>query len=413
MVSTVVMPQFYETMQAGRVIRWLKKEGDEVEKGKPIVEVETEKTTVQIEAPVTGSLAKIFVAEGDDIPILQTIALIATAEDGPLSADALSEETYSAQSPRKLERTGTPVEELFEERERDVRTPTVSPVSPLAKKLAQQHGIDIQKVRGTGPGGRIVKDDVMKAIEDAGSTTGFEEEPARKKSIPMTRMRKMIAERMSYSARTIPQVTLSTEVDVSEVVKLREKLLSGFESEFGVRISYTDILVKAVASMLRQETVFNSRLEDDHIVLREDINIGIAVSVDEGLVVPVLRNADRKTLGEIAVSAKQLIERANQGTLSSSEATGGTFTITNLGLYDVDIFTPLVNPPETAILGVGTVRDKPVVIDGQVVVRPIAFLSLSFDHRVIDGALAAQFLRGIKQMIESPSFAERLEHRET
>jgi len=401
LVVRVVMPQFYETMQTGKIIKWLKKEGEKTEKGKPIVEVETEKVAVEIEAPENGLLTRTLAKEGDDIPILQTIAIIATPEEESLDIDSLIKEMGpTARVGKKIEEVGKPKEEAFEELEKPI---VRAPISPVARKLAQEHGIDVAKIRGSGPGGRIVKEDVMKAIEVATAAVPSPPELMRAKLIPMSKMRKVIAERMSYSARTAPQVTVTTEVDMSELVKLREKLLSDFERTIGVRMSYTDILIKVVAMALREEPVFNSKLEGDQIGLIEDVNIGVAVEVAEGLIVPVVRNADKKTLVEIAKSTKQLIERAKEGKLSSSEMSGGTFTITNLGLYGVEAFTPLVNPPETAILGVGRIADKPVVIGGQITIRPVAFLSLSFDHRVIDGALAARFLQRLKQIIENPA----------
>jgi len=401
MVVKVVMPQFYETMQTGKILRWLKKEGEKTEKGRPIVEVETEKVAVEIEAPQDGLLAKILAKEGDDIPILQTIAIIATPEEESLDIDSLIEEIgLTARVEEKIEKVEKPKERVFEELEKTVAR---APISPVARKLAQEQGIDVAKIIGSGPGGRIVKEDVMKAIEEARTAIPPALEPMRAKLMPMSKMRKTIAERMSYSARTAPQVTITSEVDMSEVVKLREKLLPDFERTIGVHISYTDMLIKVVAMALRDEPIFNSRLEGDQIRLMEDINVGVAVEVEEGLIVPVVRNADKKTLVEITKSTKQLIERAKEGKLSSSEVSGGTFTITNLGSYGVETFTPLVNPPETAILGVGTIADKPVVIGGQITVRPVAFLSLSFDHRVIDGASAARFLQRLKQIIENPA----------
>lgn len=394
----VVMPQFYETMQTGKIIRWLKKEGEKIEKGKPILEVETEKVAVEIEAPENGILGRILAKEGDDIPILQTIAVIATPGEESLDIDSLSEEMGPTARVEQIEEVGKPKEEVFEELEEPI---VRVPISPVARKLAQEHGINVAKIRGSGPGGRIVKEDVMKAIEEARAGVPLLPEPMPAKLIPMSKMRKTIAERMSYSARTAPQVTVTAEVDMSEVAKLREKLLPNFERTIGVHMSYTDILIKIVAMALREEPIFNSRLEGDQIRLMEDINVGVAVEVEEGLIVPVVRNADKKTLVEITKSTKQLIERAKEGKLSSSEVSGGTFTITNLGSYGVGTFTPLINPPETAILGVGRIADKPVVIDGQITIRPVAFLSLSFDHRVIDGALAARFLQRLKQIIET------------
>lgn len=398
MAVKVVMPQFYETMQAGKIASWLKKEGDKVEKGSPIVEVETDKATVEIEAPENGVLTKILAEEGMDVPVLQVIAVITMPEES-LDLDSLMRKTASGVSQR-IEEVGKPNAQASEQLEK----PAVrAPISPLARKLAREHGIDVTKVRGSGPGGRITREDVMEQTKERTATAHLAPKLEHARLIPISKMRKAIAEQMAYSARTAPQVTLTTEVDVSRVVRLREKLLPDLDAAIGVRLSYTEILVKVVAMALRQQPIFNSRLDGDLIRLIDEINIGVAVEVEEGLIVPVVHDADKKTLSEIAKSTKQLIDGAREGKLASSELTGSTFTITNLGSYGVDVFTPLINPPETAILGVGRILEKPVVSNGEVKIRPMMYLSLSFDHRVIDGALAARFLQTIRQALEDPA----------
>ena len=397
MAVKVVMPQFDETMRSGKIIAWMKKEGERVDKDKPIVQVETEKLTVEIEAHENGILAKILAKEGDEIPILQTIAIITMPEES-LEVDSLSREIGFPQAERKTEEPQEARTDMLEEPE---KVNARLPISPLARKLAREHGIDLAKIKGSGPGGRISREDVMREIGEGPTTAPTELQHA--KVIQISKMRKAIAERMSYSAKTAPQVTVTVEADMSEIVRLRERILPDIEAETGIRLSYTDLLVKAAAVALRQEPILNSRLDGDLIRLIEQINIGVAVEVPEGLIVPVVRDADKKTLAQIARSTKQLIDGARDGKLSSSELTGGTFTITNLGPYGVDVFTPLINPPETAILGVGKIADKPVVLDGKVDIRPTMYLSLSFDHRVIDGALAARFLQRMTQILEHPS----------
>jgi len=400
----VVMPQFEETMRSGKIISWLKKQGDKVDKGKPIVQVETQKLTAEIEAPENGVLAKILANEGDEIPVLQTIAIIATPEELP-NVDSLSGELLSA----------APATEEIEELRKPTRgvsdvlgKPSARvPISPLARKLAREHGIDLTKIKGSGLGGRITKEDVMREITRGIAAARLHPEVGQGKVILMSKMRKAIAQRMSSSAKTAPQVTVTTEVDMSEVVRLRESLLPELETEIGVRLSYTDMLVKVLAIALREHPIFNSRLDGDLIRLIEEINIGVAVEVEEGLVVPVVRDADKKTLAEVAKSTKQLVDGARDGKLSSSELTGSTFTISNLGSYGVDAFTPLINPPETAILGVGRIVDKPIACNGEVKIKPMTCLSLSFDHRVIDGALAAKFLQKIREILEAPSVLAR------
>jgi pyruvate dehydrogenase E2 component (dihydrolipoamide acetyltransferase) len=394
----VVMPQFYETMQAGKIAGWLKKEGDRVEKGSPIVEVETDKATVEIEAPENGVLAKILAEEGIDVPVLQIIAVITMPEE-TLDLDSLMRQTASGVSPTIEE-----VEKPIAQGSGQLEKPAIrGPISPLARKLAREHGIDVTKIRGSGPGGRITREDVMEQTKERTAAAHLAPRLKHARLIPISKMRKAIAEQMSYSARTAPQVTLTTEVDVSEVVRLRERLLPDLDAAIGVRLSYTEILVKVVAMALRQQPICNSRLDGDMIRLIDEINVGVAVEVEEGLIVPVVHDADKKTLSEIAKSTKLLIDGAREGKLSASQLTGSTFTITNLGPYGVDAFTPLINPPETAILGVGRILEKPVVSNGEVKIRPMMYLSLSFDHRVIDGALAARFLQTIRQALEDPS----------
>jgi len=370
------MPRLSLTMKEGTVIQWFKKEGDMVKKGEPLVEVLSEKATYEVEAPASGVLRKILAPEGTDVPVAETLGIIAAPDEelpeieAVAAAPRMEAEEAVAMPERK------PVERI---KERVI-------ASPAAKRLAREHGIDLTQVRGTGPEGRIVEEDVRNLIEEVKVM------PRVREVIPLTGIKKTAAERVSLSARTAPQSTITMEVDMSNAVKLREK----------VHVSYTDMLVRAVAKALAEYPIINSTLENEKIKIFADINVGVAVATDRGLIVPVIYNADRKTLEEIASVLKKLVEKAKQGRLTKEELTGGTFTITNLGMYEVDVFTPIVNPPETAILGVGRVVERPVVVDKQIVVRPVMQLSLTFDHRVVDGAPAAQFLQKVKQIMESP-----------
>ena len=376
MATKILMPKLSLTMKEGTVSEWFKKEGDMVEKGEPLVEVLSEKATYDVEAPASGVLRKILAPEGTDVPVAGTLGII-TAPD-----EELPEIETVAAAPKI-------------EAEEAVAVPEKKPVerikeriiaSPAAKRLARENGIDLNQVRGTGPEGRIVEEDVMSLIEEVKVM------PQVREVIPLTGIKKTAAERVSLSARTAPQSTISMEVDMSNAVKLREK----------IHVSYTDMLVKAVVKALAEHPLINSALENEKIKIFADINVGVAVATERGLTVPVIYNSDRKTLEKIASVSKELIEKTKQGRLTKEELTGGTFTITNLGMYEVDIFTPIVNPPETAILGVGRVVERPVVVDGQIVARPMMQLSLTFDHRVVDGAPAAEFLRKVKQVMESP-----------
>jgi len=355
------MPKLSLTMKKGTVIEWFKREGDTVEKGEPLVEVLTEKVTYDIEAPSSGVLRKILVEEGVDVPVAGVLAVIT----------ALDEELP------EVEVTAEPSLERVEER---------IMASPAAKRLAKEYDVDLAQVRGTGPEGRIVEEDIRRYVEEKEIT------PKIREVIPLTGIRKTAAERVSLSARTAPHTTLNMEVGMSKATKLREE----------IQVSYTDMVAKAVAKALVEHPIMNSTLEDEQIKVFHDINIGVAVATEKGLIVPVIHNTDRKSLKEIALKLKELAEKARQGKLTKDELTGGTFTITNLGMYGVDTFTPIINPPETAILGVGRLTEKPVVENKKIVIKPLMNLSLSFDHRVVDGAPAAQFLQKIKKILENP-----------
>jgi len=361
LVTKVMMPRLSLTMTEGTVVQWFKKEGERVEKGEPVVEVLSDKVTYEVEAPASGVVLKILAEEGVDVPVAETLAII-TAPD-----EELPEVEVVAEAP--VER----VEERIL-------------ASPAAKRLAREYDVNLARVTGTGPEGRIVEEDVKRFVE------GAKVAPRVREVVPLTGIRKTAAERVSLSARTAPHSTITMEVDMSNTAKLREKF----------KVSYTDILIKAVAKALTDHPVMNSTLKKDQIKIFEDVNIGVAVGTEKGLVVPVIRNADKKEVEEISSTLKKLVEKAREGKLTRKEMSGGTFTITNLGMFGVDVFTPIINPPETAILGVGRVVEKAVVVDKEIVVKPVMQLSLSFDHRVVDGVPAAYFLQKTKQILESP-----------
>uniref|UniRef100_A0A7J3SKX1 2-oxo acid dehydrogenase subunit E2 n=1 Tax=Fervidicoccus fontis TaxID=683846 RepID=A0A7J3SKX1_9CREN len=379
MVTKVVMPKYGWTMTEGKVLKWLKKEGELVKKGEPLFEMESEKTVTQVEAEASGILRKILVQEGTVVPVGETIAILTEPGEELPSSDTLKQ--------------------MVEEKPQIVEEEKIK-ISPAARKLAEEHGIDITKIKGTGPDGRIVKEDILRVIESEKEVVKVSSLPA--KIIPLEGMRKIIAERMALSARTTARVLLTIDVDMSEVSKLRQSLLEDVEKKWGVRLTYTDILVKAVAKALEEHPIVNSILVEDKIHVMESINIGVAVALKDGLIVPVVREANKKSLIEIALQLKELIEKARQGKLSTEEATGGTFTISNLGMYGVGVQMQIINPPEVAILGVGAITDKPVVINGQISIRPMMTLSLVFDHRALDGAPAAEFLVTLKRILENP-----------
>jgi pyruvate dehydrogenase E2 component (dihydrolipoamide acetyltransferase) len=357
-------------MKEGTVGKWYKKEGDTVEKGEPIAEIVSEKATYDMEAPASGIVRKILVEEGVDAPVNAVIAVIT------LPNETFSEAEIQTEAAQTVE----------------VESETRVLASPAAKRLAREHGIDLSTVKGSGPEGRIVEDDVTLFIEARSEAL-----PKVKEIVPLSGFRKTSAERLSMSFKTAPHSTVVMEVDVSKAAKLHERL----------QVSYTTVVVKAAASALTEIPIINSTLEGDRIKIFGDVNVGVAVATENGLVVPVIRNADRKTLKEIDATVAELTEKAKQAKLSKEEVTGGTFTITNLGMYGVDFFIPIINPPEAAILAVGRIVEKPVSIDGQVEIKPMVMLSLAYDHRIIDGVPAAQFLQNIKKKIEETSGLEQ------
>jgi len=365
LVTKVLMPRLSLTMKEGTVVQWFKKEGDTINKGEPLVEVLTEKVTYDIEAPVAGILRKILALEGAEVSVAEVLGVV-TAPDEQFIEEIIAE---------------TPTKEAEKIEERIL-------ASPAAKRLAKEYGIDITQVKGSGPEGRIVEEDVKKFAEE--SKVG----PTVREVIPLIGIRKTAAERVTLSAKTAPHSTITMEVDMTNATKLREE----------EQVSYTDILVKAVAKALTEHSIVNSTLIGEQIKIFEDINIGVAVATEKGLVVPVIHNTDKKSLKEVASTLNDLVEKARASKLSKEELTGGTFTITNLGMFGVEIFTPIINPPETAILGVGKVVEKPVIVNNEIVIKPMMYLSLSYDHRVIDGAPAAQFLQKIKQLLENLNF---------
>ena len=384
MVVEVVMPKLGITMESGTVVKWYKKEGDKVEKGEPLVEIIGEKVTYDLEAPASGVLRKIIGREETEVPVSQIIGFIGKPDE-PLP---------EVEIPVKVEVKPLPQVEVSAKVEirEEIRA------SPLAKRIAKEQGIDLRQVVGTGPGGRITEEDVRKFSEK-----GVVRELKVKQVIPLIGVRKTIADRMTLSARTSPRITLMVEVDASEMIRLRSQM-KDFE---GADVSLTDMLVKAAAAALENDPIINSTLENGQIKIFEDVNVGIAIAREGALVVPVIHNANRKPLTEIAAISRTLIDKARKGTLSKEEIWGGTFTITNLGISGVDSFTPLINPPECAILGVGRIAERPVVSEGRIVPKPTVILSLSFDHRITDGVPAAQFLQRLKELLERPGLKEK------
>jgi len=383
MATAINMPKMGLSMKTGTVGKWLKNEGDAVKKGEPIVEVMTEKINNKVEAPADGILLKIVAPKGTKLPVGGLMGVIGEAgEDiSAILAAGPSVVAEGSAAPASQPAAGQKVK-----------------ISPAAKKLAEENGIDYTRITGTGPEGRITKEDVEKAIAEG--VPGADDRPTLE-VIPYEGMRKAIGDNMAHSWSIAPKVTHHVSVDITNLLALRKTLNNGVKDKD--KVSITDLLVKAVARALEIKPNINVTLDGDEIKVLKDINIGVAVALDDGLIVPVVRDANKKSLAEVSKEVKDLAKRARKNKLDPDEMGGGTFTITNVGAWgSVDWFTPIINQPESAILGVGRTVERPVVVDGQIVVRPMMGLSLSFDHRVIDGAPAAEFLAVLLGLIEQP-----------
>jgi pyruvate dehydrogenase E2 component (dihydrolipoamide acetyltransferase) len=441
MAQEIVLPQWGMEMQDATIVKWLKQEGDPIREGEPLVELETAKIETEMESTASGVLAHILVPEGATVPIRTVLAIIATpGEQVPRPPGAVLSGTAapttapatpspgSAAPPRlaaqgapqvvpaarrlaqergidlsQVQGTGPGGRILLEDVRRAIDGRTAAPpapaevsvqVTPVARRLAQQHGIDLAQVHGTGPRGRILSEDVERAMAAQAQPTG---QPA--SVVPIKGMRQAIATRMLQSLQTMAQVTLTTEVDVTDAMQLREGLARQWQDG---GLSPLHLVIKASARALREHPRMNAIQKEHEVELMQEINIGVAVSLQEGLIVPTIRRADAKHLAEIARESRDLANKAREGKASYDEVTGGTFTITNLGSYGIDAFTPIINSPQVGILGVGRVVEKPVVYQGEITKRSMMFLSLTFDHRVVDGAPAAEFLRTVKDHLEDP-----------
>jgi len=393
MALEIILPKIDEAMTEGTIVEWKKKEGDRVEKGDILYILETEKVTWEVEAPGSGILSKVIANEGDVVAVGTIVAFILQpGEKTPEISTKVRQETKEAIAPaEKVEVTEKPeaIEEAIKIK-----------ASPLAKRIAKEHGIDLSLVKGTDPSGRISKEDVIQAIEEAENikVTPAEQEEV----IPMSTMRKTIAQRMTESFQSAPHFYLSVEADVRELVQVRENLMPSIEKLTGLRLTYTDLLLKITARALAEYPEINVTWTGDGIKHRSDINLGLAIAVEDGLIVAVIRQANTKSLTEITTIRDDLAQRAAQGKIRLDEMRNGSLTLTNLGMFGIDQFNAIINPPESCILAVGRIMDKPVVDNGQVVIRPRMNLTLSIDHRVLDGVSGSRFLQRIKELIEQP-----------
>jgi pyruvate dehydrogenase E2 component (dihydrolipoamide acetyltransferase) len=415
MAEKIIMPKLGLTMEEGVINKWLVKEGDQVEKGDALFEVATDKVNMEVESTANGVVLKIIAAEGETIPITQTVAYVGKP------GEVIEEKEESVPAPQKTEEK--PVSVQIEEKKATIDLETAGErikASPLARRLASEYGLDLSKIQGTGPGGRIVKEDIEKAYQQKEIIAPQKEEKPKaepvvmvketlipgeglpKEVIPLTRMRKIIAERMHSSMQNKPHFYLQMEVLADELVKLRGRMLPLIEKTTGLRISYNDILIKIVAQSLEKFPTINAYFLDNGIQMNPAVNIGVAVALEDGLIVPVVKNANLKGLSQIVVETNDLSKRARESKLLPEEITGGTFTISNLGMYGVDSFNAIINAPESAILACGAIKKRPYFDGENIVVASLMNLTLSGDHQIVDGAVAAQFMQYLKNLIEEP-----------
>lgn len=411
MVTIMIMQRMSVAMEYGVILKWLKKEGDKVKKGEPVVEIFGEKNEFELEAPADGILLKILCDVDDEIPISEPIAII--GEKGEEIPD-IRPKVLNAPQPQETAAPMTTSPESVQRETPRVQTPTSAitksvfltgriKASPRAKKKARELDIDLSTVIGTGPDGRIVERDVLSAQTATAAPMSVDLDRAVRSVETLTPLRRTIARRMTQSSHN-PHITMITEIDMTEVVVLRDEINERTERELGIRVSFNDIIVKAVADVLERFPRFNATLVGNELHIFEDINIGVAMATDNGLLVPVVRNANRKSITEIAKEIKDLGRRAKSNKLKPEELTGSTFTVSNLGPFKVDLFIPVINPPETAILALGQIKKKPVVIDDMIAIRSMMMASCAVDHRVLDGAPAGQFLQALKETLENPFF---------
>lgn len=428
MAAELLMPKLGMTMEEGTIVKWAKQVGDKVSEGEILLEIMTDKVNMEVEAPATGEVLALLAAEGDVVEVNKPIAYIGQPgekiETGASAKPAAAAQAVPADATTALPfaapgaatgvagkiKASPAAKRVAREEGIDLyQVPPTGPggrivekdvknfkASPLAQKIAQDKGIDLAAVAGTGIGGKIMKNDV----EAASAKPAVQPAAATGKRKPLAGLRKAIAKNMTESWAA-PHVTLNTEADMSGMVALRKQIIPGIEKRTGLKPSYNDLMIKVVAKALRENPAMNSRFyPEEGVEACVEVNVGMAVAIPGGLVVPVIKNTDTLSVEQIAQASKGLAARARDGKLAPEEMSGGTFTVSNLGMFGIDTFTPIINKPEIAILGVGRMVEKPAVKDGQIVIQPRISLSLSFDHRVVDGAEAAKFLGRIKELLE-------------
>jgi pyruvate dehydrogenase E2 component (dihydrolipoamide acetyltransferase) len=423
MPTNVVMPQMGESIAEGTIVRWIKKVGDQVDRDEPLFEISTDKVDAEIPSPAAGVLLDIQVKEGETVAVNSVVAVIGAANEAKAAAPAAAPSGNGGQVTR-AEQAELPERARAEPREPEEPLGSEEPAisseelrrqksSPLVRRIAREHDVDIRLIKGTGLSGRVTKTDILGFIQSGGAASGASA-PAAKPSpapgpvyrpgerveiVPMSVMRKKIAEHMVLSSHTSPHVYSVYEVNFGRVAALRGQKKAQYEAS-GAKLTYTAFIAKVIVDALRQFPVVNSSIDGDNIVYKKDINLGIAVALENGLIVPVIKNADEKNLLGLSRAIDDVGNRARLKKLNPDEVQGGTFTITNPGIFGALYGLPLINQPQVAILGVGGIEKRAVVIDDAIAIRPVCHITLGYDHRLVDGADAGRFLSYVKERLE-------------
>jgi len=381
MTIQVKVPVLPESVEDATIAGWHKKPGDTIHRDENLVDLETDKVVLEVPAPVDGTVMEILAAEGDTVNSDQVIAVI---QEGPVEAVVIETRESAAETAPQAPPAAAPAKT------------TESPrLSPAARRVAEEEKVDPSSLEGTGRGGRVTKGDVINFIKGGGSR--------QEERVKMTRLRRRISERMKEAQNTAAILTSFNEVDLKAVMDLRRKYQELFTKQHGIKLGLMSFFVKACSEALRKHPVVNASMDGDDIVYHNFQDIGIAVSTDRGLMVPVLRNAENMSLADIELAIAHYAQKARDGSISLEDLQGGTFSITNGGVFGSLVSTPLLNPPQSAILGMHTIKERPVVVDGEIVARPMMFLAISYDHRLIDGKDAVQFLVAVKETLEDPA----------
>ena len=407
MAVSVVMPALEMAQETGKLVSWKKKEGDQVARGEMLLEVETDKAVVEIEAAGDGVLSGVTAKEGDVVPVGQTIAWLLKP------GEALPTGGPQVQTGRKMDSAPAAAAAAAPPAAAEPASVAGARISPKARRLAREHGVDITRLRGSGPGGEILADDILKVASGAAPSTPPAQQapPAARPAPPagggpqpgaVTSIGRIMAERTTQSWTTVPHFFVARDVDATALNATRERLIPTIEKSHGVKVTHTDLIVAAVSRALRQHPRMNGSWTNGSITIHDDVNVALAMAVEDAVVTAVIKNSDRIGLGDIAKRRKELSERARANKLQPADITGATFTISNLGMFAVDAFTAIIVPPQAGILAVGAIGERVVAAGGMIGVKPIVTLTLSSDHRVVDGVRAAQFLTDVVAALSEP-----------